>query len=137
MVRSEEQKKARVWTLFTRKIYWERGLNERHFLYGMITRDRWLPRLSAVCRIREMDGQCFIFTVLMTIFSNGKACRFNEQGFHFTRWFTKIQAFVVASQKFNDIRDLRAYFEEITFALQVIREEGNWKTFLLGHSTEG
>ena len=71
-------------------------------------------------------------------FQREMACRFNEQGFHFYALdLRKYGRSWLPHQKFNDIRDLRAYFEEITFALQVIREEGNRKTFLLGHSTGG
>ena len=43
----------------------------------------------------------------------------------------------LSHQKFNDIRDIRVYFEEITLALQMIREEGSRTTVLLGHSTGG
>lgn len=66
------------------------------------------------------------------------ACRFNEQGFHFYALdLRKYGRSWLPHQKFNDIRDLRAYFEEITFALQMIREEGSRTTVLFGHSTGG
>lgn len=66
------------------------------------------------------------------------AFRFNEQGFHFYALdLRKYGRSWLSHQKFNDIRDIRAYFEEITFALQMIREEGSRTTVLLGHSTGG
>lgn len=40
-------------------------------------------------------------------------------------------------QKFNDIRNLRDYYEEILYALKIMKEEGNKEIILLGHSTGG
>lgn len=40
-------------------------------------------------------------------------------------------------QKFNDIRNLKAYFEEISKALAIIHSEGNSKITIMGHSTGG
>lgn len=40
-------------------------------------------------------------------------------------------------QKFNDIRNLKDYYEEILYALDIIRNEGNKEIVLFGHSTGG
>lgn len=40
-------------------------------------------------------------------------------------------------QKFNDIRDLRSYYEEILEAINIIKEEGYTDISLMGHSTGG
>ena len=71
-------------------------------------------------------------------FQRELACRFNEQGVHFYALdLRKYGRSWLPHQKFNDIRDLRAYFEEITLALEIIRREGSQTTILLGHSTGG
>lgn len=43
----------------------------------------------------------------------------------------------LSHQKFNDIRNLRDYYEEILHALNIIRSEGNKEIILFGHSTGG
>lgn len=40
-------------------------------------------------------------------------------------------------QKFNDIRNLRSYYEEVWKAISNIQNEGNKKIILMGHSTGG
>lgn len=40
-------------------------------------------------------------------------------------------------QKFNDVRNLKDYYEEISESLRIIRSEGYLTTTLLGHSTGG
>ena len=71
-------------------------------------------------------------------FQREMAWRLNERGFHFYALdLRKDGRSWLSHQKFNDIRDIRAYFEEITLALQMIREEGSRITVLLGHSTGG
>ena len=71
-------------------------------------------------------------------FQRELACRFNERGIHFYALdLRKYGRSWLPHQKFNDIRDLRAYFEEITLALEIIRQEGCQTTILLGHSTGG
>lgn len=42
-----------------------------------------------------------------------------------------------SDQNFNDIRDLKSYYEEISKAIDIIKEEGNDKLILMGHSTGG
>lgn len=71
-------------------------------------------------------------------FQKEMAVRFNERGFHFYALdLRKYGRAWLSHQKFNDIRNLRAYFEEIEEALKIIREEGSRETVLLGHSTGG
>lgn len=41
------------------------------------------------------------------------------------------------SQDFNDIRDIKSYYEEISKAMDIIRQEGSEKIILMGHSTGG
>lgn len=43
----------------------------------------------------------------------------------------------LSHQKFNDIRNIKDYYEEIICALNIMRSEGNEKIVLLGHSTGG
>lgn len=42
-----------------------------------------------------------------------------------------------SSQNFNDIRDLKSYYEEISKAIRIIKDEENSKIILMGHSTGG
>ena len=71
-------------------------------------------------------------------FQKEMAFRFNERGIHFYALdLRKYGRSWLPHQKFNDIRDLRTYFEEIEEALRIIREEGIQKTVLMGHSTGG
>ncbi|MCB6971511.1 MULTISPECIES: alpha/beta hydrolase [Butyricimonas] len=71
-------------------------------------------------------------------FQKEMAFRFNERGIHFYALdLRKYGRSWLPRQKFNDIRDLRTYFEEIEEALRIIREEGIRKTVLMGHSTGG
>lgn len=43
----------------------------------------------------------------------------------------------LADQKFNDIRDLKSYYEEILMAIDIIHNTGHKKILLMGHSTGG
>jgi len=43
----------------------------------------------------------------------------------------------LSHQKFNDVRNIYSYFEEINKALAIIHQEGNTKVTLIGHSTGG
>ena len=71
-------------------------------------------------------------------FQKEMAVRFNERGIHYYALdLRKFGRSWLPHQKFNDIRDLRTYFEEIEEALRIIREEGIRKTVLMGHSTGG
>ncbi|WP_051082704.1 alpha/beta hydrolase [Butyricimonas synergistica] len=71
-------------------------------------------------------------------FQKEMAFRFNERGIHFYALdLRKYGRSWLPHQKFNDIRNLRAYYEEIGEALRIIREEGSRYTVLMGHSTGG
>ena len=71
-------------------------------------------------------------------FQKEMAFRFNERGIHFYALdLRKYGRSWLPHQKFNDIRDLKAYYEEIEEALRIIREEGSCYTVLMGHSTGG
>ena len=63
-------------------------------------------------------------------FQKEMAFRFNERGIHFYALdLRKYGRSWLPHQKFNDIRNLRAYYEEIGEALRIIREEGSRYTF--------
>jgi alpha-beta hydrolase superfamily lysophospholipase len=71
-------------------------------------------------------------------FQKEMALQFNEHHFNFYALdLRKYGRSYMPHQKFNDIRDIRAYFEEITDALRIIHNEGNREVLLLGHSTGG
>ena len=64
--------------------------------------------------------------------------RFNEYGYNFYALdLRKYGRSHLANQKFNDIKNLKAYYEEITVALNIIHNENNKKVILFGHSTGG
>ncbi|MDR1882609.1 MAG: alpha/beta hydrolase [Prevotella sp.] len=66
------------------------------------------------------------------------ARRFNSHGFNFYAVdLRKYGRSYLPHQKFNDIRDLRDYHEEILQSLDIIRNEGNKGILLSGHSTGG
>lgn len=66
------------------------------------------------------------------------ATKFNEKGFNFYALdLRKYGRSYLPHQKLNDIRDLKAYYEEIENALHIIRAEGNKEVILFGHSTGG
>ncbi len=71
-------------------------------------------------------------------FQKEMAYKFNEHGFAFYAIdLRKYGRSYLHHQKFNDIRDLKCYYEEITCSLEIIRNEGNKKVILMGHSTGG
>ena len=66
------------------------------------------------------------------------AHRFNEHGFNFYAIdLRKYGRSYLSHQKFNDIRNLKDYYEEILQSLDIIRSEGNKEIILSGHSTGG
>jgi len=66
------------------------------------------------------------------------AYKFNEQGYNFYALdLRKYGRSYLSNQKFNDIRDLKAYYEEIEKALATIHSEFNNEVILAGHSTGG
>ncbi len=71
-------------------------------------------------------------------FQQEMAYRFNGEGYNFYAVdLRKYGRSLLPHQKFNDIRNLKAYYEEINKALDIVRSEGNSETILLGHSTGG
>ncbi|MDL2255510.1 alpha/beta hydrolase [Parabacteroides sp. OttesenSCG-928-K15] len=71
-------------------------------------------------------------------FQEEMAYRFNQQGYHFYAIdLRKYGRSYLPHQKFNDIRDLKTYYEEIDKALAIIHVEHNNRVILLGHSTGG
>lgn len=71
-------------------------------------------------------------------FQTEMALWFNSKGFNFYAIdLRKYGRAYMSHQKFNDIRNLKDYYEEITVALSLIRSEGNKETVLMGHSTGG
>lgn len=71
-------------------------------------------------------------------FQEEMAVRFNDEGYNFYALdIRKYGRSFLPHQKFNDIRNLKSYYEEIEQALQIIRSVGNQKIVLMGHSTGG
>lgn len=71
-------------------------------------------------------------------FQSEMAKRFNEKGYNFYALdLRKYGRSHLMHQKFNDIRNLKSYYEEILEAISVIRQEDNQYIILLGHSTGG
>lgn len=71
-------------------------------------------------------------------FQKELAFKFNEHKFNFYALdLRKYGRSYLPHQKFNDIRNLRDYYEEILCALDIMRNEGNKEIILLGHSTGG
>ncbi len=71
-------------------------------------------------------------------FQKEAAFEFNEKGFNFYALdLRRCGRSYRPHQKFNDIRDLRAYHEEILEALKIISLEGNETVVLFGHSMGG
>lgn len=71
-------------------------------------------------------------------FQEEMALRFNEEGFNFYALdLRKYGRSYMPHQKFNDIRSLHDYFPEILEGLNRIKQEGNNRIILLGHSTGG
>lgn len=71
-------------------------------------------------------------------FQSEMAHQFNNHGYNFYALdLRKYGRSYLPHQKFNDIRDLKAYYEEIEIALNIIHSEGNDKIILIGHSTGG
>lgn len=64
--------------------------------------------------------------------------QFNNTGYNFYALdLRKYGRSYLPHQKFNDIHNLKAYYEEINQALHIIRSENNKKVILMGHSTGG
>lgn len=71
-------------------------------------------------------------------FQKEMALKFNERGYNFYALdLRKYGRSYLPHQKFNDIRNLKSYYEEIDKALMIIRSTGNQNIILMGHSTGG
>lgn len=71
-------------------------------------------------------------------FQEELASVFNKNGFNFYAIdLRKYGRSYLPHQKFNDIRNLKDYYEEITTSLNIIHDEGNTEAILMGHSTGG
>ncbi|GAB6122032.1 alpha/beta hydrolase [Dysgonomonas termitidis] len=71
-------------------------------------------------------------------FQSEMAHRFNGEGFNFYAVdLRKYGRSYLTHQKFNDIRNLKDYYEEILQSLNIIHSEGNKEILLFGHSTGG
>lgn len=71
-------------------------------------------------------------------FNTELAREFNDQGFNFYALdLRKCGRSWLPHQKFNNVRDLNEYDQDIDEALKIIRNEGNEKILLSGHSMGG
>jgi len=71
-------------------------------------------------------------------FQKELALWFNDQAFNFYAIdLRRYGRSYLPHQKFNDIRNLRSYYEEILKAIEIIHHEENEKVVLMGHSTGG
>lgn len=71
-------------------------------------------------------------------FQSEMAHQFNNNGFNFYAIdLRKYGRSYLPHQKFNDIRNLKDYYEEISAAIDIIHEEGNKELIPFGHSTGG
>lgn len=71
-------------------------------------------------------------------FQSEMAIKFNDRGFNFYALdLRKYGRSFLPHQKFNDIRNLKSYYEEILKAINIIKEENNAEIILFGHSTGG
>lgn len=71
-------------------------------------------------------------------FQKELAVQFNDHKLNFYAIdLRKYGRSLLPHQTFNDIRDIKAYYEEILKALNIIHKEGNNTVLLMGHSTGG
>ena len=71
-------------------------------------------------------------------FQKELAVKFNQNGYNFYALdLRKYGRSYLSHQKFNNVRSLEEYDDEINLALQIIKSENNSQTILMGHSTGG
>lgn len=71
-------------------------------------------------------------------FQKEMAFKFNQHSFNFYALdLRKYGRSYLKHQKLNNVRSLTEYYEDISWALQQIKKEGNTKVVLSGHSTGG
>lgn len=102
---------------------------ESHAVATLVKRPALHPSRRAVLYIHGFNDY---------FFQKEMALEFNRHGENFYALdLRKYGRSYLPHQKFNDIRDVKAYYEEITAALQIMKSEGNDSVILLGHSTGG
>lgn len=71
-------------------------------------------------------------------FQREMAFHFSESGYNFYALdLRKYGRSYLPHQKFNDIRDLKSYYEELNLSIKTIHSEGSRRLILMGHSTGG
>lgn len=71
-------------------------------------------------------------------FQREMAVKFNDGGYNlYALDLRKYGRSYLPHQRFNDIKNLNTYYEEIDKALMIIRSTGNQNIILMGHSTGG
>jgi alpha-beta hydrolase superfamily lysophospholipase len=71
-------------------------------------------------------------------FQTEMADYFNKNGIHFYALdLRKYGRSHLPNQKLNNVRNLEEYFDDVSKALQIIKQEGSEKIILSGHSTGG
>ncbi|WP_026839727.1 alpha/beta hydrolase [Gillisia sp. JM1] len=71
-------------------------------------------------------------------FQKELAIRFNQQGYNFYALdLRRYGRSYLSHQKFNNVRSILEYDEELDLALQIIKSENNHQVILMGHSTGG
>ncbi len=71
-------------------------------------------------------------------FQKELAIRFNHLGYNFYALdLRKYGRSYLSHQKFNNVRSILEYDEELDLALEIIKSENNQKVILMGHSTGG
>lgn len=93
---------------------------------------RKLPEVKTAKAVLHVHGFNDYF------FNRELAQKFNEHGYNFYALdLRKCGRSWLQHQKFNNVRDLREYFQDIDEALKVMRHEGNVEILLSGHSMGG
>ncbi|MDR2040051.1 MAG: alpha/beta hydrolase [Bacteroidales bacterium] len=102
---------------------------EKHVISTLVRRLSAITSEKAVLYIHGFNDY---------FFQKEMAHQFNDHHFNFYALdLRRYGRSYLPHQKFNDIRNIKDYFEEITKALQIIHEEGNKQVILFGHSTGG
>lgn len=97
-------------------------------------------RATLVRRLTPNSGKAVLYIHGFNdyYFQKELAFKFNERELNFYALdLRKYGRSYLPHQKFNDIRNLRYYYEEILYALKIMQEEGNKEIILMGHSTGG
>lgn len=122
--------------------YKEDILNEGFEQYSFPLKDDYEGTVRATLVRRLTSNPCkavlYIHGFNDYFFQQELAFAFNERELNFYALdLRKYGRSYLPHQKFNDIRNLRDYYEEILYALKIMQEEGNKEIILMGHSTGG